>query len=68
LLLGILIGGESILAYLQEHTYYSDIIHDSTNWWLFIIALILAVVPVGYLATAQKFSLKTMVMIFAGIS
>ncbi len=76
LLLGILIGGESIIAYLDNHTYYfgddrrngAFIFNDDTNIWLVVISLILSCIPLLYIYFSNKFSIKKMIAIFGVVA
>lgn len=59
------LGGESLISFLDSHTYYSTIFTSNNNWGIFFVAIIAAIIPVLYLTRAKLFKLKTFYVIIA---
>ena len=64
----ILISGwlwyQAFFAYLAEHTYYLWMLSSWQNRWVFISALICALIPIFYLCTCKKVNVKNLIITF----
>jgi hypothetical protein len=59
-------GRESLTAYLTTHTYYVEMLSNSTNRRIFISVVICSLLPVLYLLFARHFKLKQLMIALAG--
>ena len=56
---------QAFFAYLAEHTYYISMLSSSQNWWVFISALLCALLfPILYVLICNNVKVKNLIIAF----
>lgn len=66
LLILLAVGGQSLVSFLANHSYYQSMLKTPENWGILFSALVIAFCVVLYLFKANKFTLKKRLILIAG--